>query len=676
MNIFVASGGLGNQLFQISAAINFSLKYKQPVYIDNITYYSKAQFSFECADLKKELEEKKIYLLTNTSIFLRFFFYLGFIKLLNKIQKIINIKIIHFLDYIVSLTIEKKPYKYQILYKKKSLINIYIGSWQSEKHFFWCRNEIKKMLRKHFESLNKNLIKNKIKVSKSKKKVAIHYRLGDYKNTRGYAVLNDDYYLKAIKYIEHNLRDFELIAFSDEIENIKNNKNYSYIDKYFHDKRQKPMQILAGMASCDHFIIANSTLSWWASYLSKAKNKIVIYPSDWLPFINSNLSLPLDHWVKIKNSYKKSYSIYFLLPNFNIVGAQRTSIDFGKKLIEKNYDVKWISGELGKLSSEIDKKKIIIYGLKIKFFSKIKFLLGLINLLFILKKIKSCTLISVTPFLNRYVCFLKLMRIIQCNLILEDHAIPHISDKDEFTNFFTRTFYKKTAWLYNYSSLLRVLSPETKTYYAKILDKKKIIYFPNLINLKRILNLSKEKKFIQQKEKKRIVYLGRFSTQKNHKFLIKTFSKMSNKDFKVFFIGEGPLESELRFLVQNLSLKKRIFFLKNTKYNYSILKTSDLFPMVSLWEGMPITMCEAMLLGIPIVSQNFFTGPKFYLGKNSQRGFLVLKKDITSFARKLDYVLSNPRKANERVIKAKSFILKKMNIDTNIDNYINKFLNF
>ena len=98
--------------------------------------------------------------------------------------------------------------------------------------------------------------------------------------------------------------------------------------------------------------------------------------------------------------------------------------------------------------------------------------------------------------------------------------------------------------------------------------------------------------------------------------------------------------------------------------------------MVSLWEGMPITMCEAMLLGIPIVSQNFFTGPKFYLGKNSQRGFLVLKKDITSFARKLDYVLSNPRKANERVIKAKSFILKKMNIDTNIDNYINKFLNF
>ena len=169
MNIFIASGGLGNQLFQISAAINFSLKYNQPVYIDNITYYSSAQFPFECADLKKELEKKKVYLISDTSIFLRFFFYLGFIKFLNKIQIITKIKIItFFLDYFISLTIEKKPYNYEILYKKNSLLNIFSGSWQSEKHFFLCRNQIKEMLHKHFESLNKNLIKNKTKVSESK----------------------------------------------------------------------------------------------------------------------------------------------------------------------------------------------------------------------------------------------------------------------------------------------------------------------------------------------------------------------------------------------------------------------------------------------------------------------------------------------------------------------------
>lgn len=54
------------------------------------------------------------------------------------------------------------------------------------------------------------------------------------------------------------------------------------------------------MKSCKHFIIANSTFSWWASWLSESDNKIVIAPTKWYKEkkINKNAEvLILNDWI-------------------------------------------------------------------------------------------------------------------------------------------------------------------------------------------------------------------------------------------------------------------------------------------------------------------------------------------------------------------------------------------
>ena len=68
--------------------------------------------------------------------------------------------------------------------------------------------------------------------------------------------------------------------FSDDIEWVKNNI-YTGCVTYYEDGTDPVWEKLRLMSACKHFVVSNSTFSWWAQYLSENEKKIVISPSEW-----------------------------------------------------------------------------------------------------------------------------------------------------------------------------------------------------------------------------------------------------------------------------------------------------------------------------------------------------------------------------------------------------------
>lgn len=145
------------------------------------------------------------------------------------------------------------------------------GYFQSSKYFDKYKSQIQDLFLKHKDSCNIEMPKG-INVS-------MHFRRTDYtKLQHVHPCQSLEYYNNALNKIEETVgKNYNLIVFSDDINWCKKQKFRK--QPIFVDKDD--VTELYMMSLCDHNIIANSSFSWWGSYLNKNKNKIVIAPKKW-----------------------------------------------------------------------------------------------------------------------------------------------------------------------------------------------------------------------------------------------------------------------------------------------------------------------------------------------------------------------------------------------------------
>jgi hypothetical protein len=183
------------------------------------------------------------------------------------------------------------------------------GYFQTEKYFKHCKDAV----RKEFTFKNKELyskLKEILNSISSNPKVAIHIRRGDYVGMQQiHSLCSPEYYDRGLDYIKNKLNlNIDVVVFSDDISWCKSNLN-ALASKYtlIYDQEtesevnyhQHQEQSLMLMTLCDHFVIANSSFSWWGSWMSCNENKITVAPSKW--YGNKNFEeykdIYCDEWV-------------------------------------------------------------------------------------------------------------------------------------------------------------------------------------------------------------------------------------------------------------------------------------------------------------------------------------------------------------------------------------------
>ena len=142
----------------------------------------------------------------------------------------------------------------------------------------------------------------------------------------------------------------------------------------------------------------------------------------------------------------------------------------------------------------------------------------------------------------------------------------------------------------------------------------------------------------------KLVSVARFSHQKNNMELIRAveqINKLYSGSLQLNMVGDGPLLSEAQAYVTSHKLENDVHFLGSRTDVDDILNKNDIFCLISNYEGLPISIIEAMRAGMPIIASD--VGGVNELVQDEVNGFLIPRGNISELVDKLKYILEHKK---------------------------------
>lgn len=137
----------------------------------------------------------------------------------------------------------------------------------------------------------------------------------------------------------------------------------------------------------------------------------------------------------------------------------------------------------------------------------------------------------------------------------------------------------------------------------------------------------------------RLIMVARFSEQKDQTTLIKALAGLQD-DFHLDLVGSGPKLEACRTLAQSLGLGEKISFLGDRSDVEALLRNSQCFVLSTNYEGLPISILEAMRAGLPVVATD--VGGIAESVENNVSGILVPPQDEEALCRALKRLIKAP----------------------------------
>jgi len=142
----------------------------------------------------------------------------------------------------------------------------------------------------------------------------------------------------------------------------------------------------------------------------------------------------------------------------------------------------------------------------------------------------------------------------------------------------------------------------------------------------------------------RILYVGRYSKQKNLGFLISALKDLKESNWELFLIGDGPERGELEKLIRLNHMNDRVHLLPWMSRDElsKFYCMSDVFCIASINEGIPVAGLEAMANGLAIVASN--NGGNRQIVEDGVNGFLFELGDKQDLINKLGILMNDKLK--------------------------------
>ena len=139
----------------------------------------------------------------------------------------------------------------------------------------------------------------------------------------------------------------------------------------------------------------------------------------------------------------------------------------------------------------------------------------------------------------------------------------------------------------------------------RVCASSKYLYLPNAIDVSEYAFNKTARDNLRRELGLENVYLfghvGRLHEAKNHKFLIKVFVELKKKyeNSALVLVGDGPLRGEIESAIKELNMEDSILMLGDRSDVPVILSAFDSFLFPSQWEGLPVSVVEALAAGLP-----------------------------------------------------------------------------
>lgn len=162
---------------------------------------------------------------------------------------------------------------------------------------------------------------------------------------------------------------------------------------------------------------------------------------------------------------------------------------------------------------------------------------------------------------------------------------------------------------------------------------------------------------------------ARLVKQKGLEFLLEAASYVLKGGRQVQFIvvGDGPLKEELEGLAKKLRIEQNIFFTGFREDIPQILAILYIFVLPSLWEGLPLSVIEAMFSSKPAIATNVSGTPEAVV--DGETGILIPPKDSKLLAEAIIELLDSPEKRKRMGEKGRQRALDLFSIETMVKKY-------